>query len=108
MRIGLRILLGYFLIVALAPLLLNQAVGAAAGRIVGVLTVAKPNRVIAPFIERSQEIVLAWGSVLLGVALLVGFAAATWLSRQLGALRRYAQKVTAGERASLPQSAGEF
>jgi two-component system sensor histidine kinase CreC len=79
-----------------------------AGQIVGVLTVAKPNSVIAPFIERSQNTVLAWGAVLLGVALLIGVAAATWLSRQLGALRRYAQAVTAGERAILPRSAGEF
>lgn len=78
------------------------------GRIVGVLTVAKPNRAIAPFIERSQSTVLRWGAVLLGVALLVGLAAAAWLSRQLGALRRYAQAVTAGERAPLPRSAGEF
>lgn len=79
-----------------------------AGRIVGVLTVAKPNRIIAPFIERSQDIVLRWGIVLLGVALLVGFAAAAWLSRQLGALRRYAQAVSAGQRATLPRAAGEF
>jgi two-component system sensor histidine kinase CreC len=78
------------------------------GRIVGVLTVAKPNRVIAPFIERSQTIVLRWGAVLLGVALLVGLLAAWWLSRQLGLLRRYAQAVSAGERASLPRTAGEF
>jgi len=78
------------------------------GRIVGVLTVAKPNRAIAPFIARSQGIVWRWGGVLLVVALLVGVIAATWLSRQLGALRRYAQAVTAGERAPLPQTAGEF
>lgn len=80
----------------------------ASGRIVGVLTVAKPNRVIAPFIERSQTIVLRWGAVLLGAALLVGLLAAWWLSRQLGLLRRYAQTVSAGERASLPRTAGEF
>lgn len=80
----------------------------AAGAIVGVLAVAKPNRAIAPFIERSQNIVRAWGVVLLGVALLVGVATATWLTRQLGALRRYAQAVTAGERATLPRAAGEF
>ncbi len=78
------------------------------GRIVGALTVAKPNRAIAPFIARSQGIVWRWGGVLLVIALLVGVLAATRLSRQLGALRRYAQAVTAGERASLPQTAGEF
>ncbi len=77
-------------------------------RIIGVLTIAKPNRSIAPFIERSQAVVTRWGIVLMGVALLVGLVAAWWLSRQLGGLRRYAHAVTAGERATLPNSAGEF
>src|SRR3546814_3758435 len=54
------------------------------GRIAGVLTVAKPNQAIAPFIERSQQAVLRWGLVLLGTALLVGVLAAWWLSRQVG------------------------
>jgi len=78
------------------------------GRIVGVLTVAKPNRAIAPVIARSQAVVLRWGVVLLGVALVIGLVAAWWLSRQLGGLRRYAHAVTAGERASLPRTVGEF
>jgi len=79
-----------------------------AGRIIGVLTVAKPNRVIAPFIARSQAVVMRWGWVLMGAALLVGLVAAWWLSRQLGGLRRYADAAAAGERATLPRSAGEF
>jgi two-component system sensor histidine kinase CreC len=78
------------------------------GRIVGVLTVAKPNRAIAPVIARSQAVVLRWGVVLLGVALLIGVVAAWWLSRQLGGLRRYAHAVTAGERATPPKASGEF
>lgn len=78
------------------------------GAIIGVLTVAKPNSTLQPFIERSQTVVMRWGAVLLGVALLIGLIAAWWLSRQLGGLRRYAHAVTAGERASLPTSAGEF
>lgn len=77
-------------------------------RIVGVLTVAKPNRTMSPFIARSQAIILRWGSVLLGVALGVGLLAAWWLSRQLGALRRYADAVTAGERVAAPDVPGEF
>jgi two-component system sensor histidine kinase CreC len=79
-----------------------------AGRIVGVLTVAKPNRAMAPFIARSQNTIARWGFVLMGAALLVGLAAAWWLSRQLGALRRYADAVAAGERAPQPRAAGEF
>lgn len=80
----------------------------AGGRIIGVLTVAKPNRAMAPFIARSQKIVARWGFVLMGAALLVGIAAAWWLSRQLRALRRYADAVAAGERAAQPAAAGEF
>ena len=77
-------------------------------QIVGVLTVAKPNQTIAPFIERSQDTILRWGFVLLGAALAIGLLAAWWLSRQLGALRRYADAVTAGDRVSPPDAAGEF
>ena len=83
------------------------------GRIAGVLTVSKPNRSIQPFIARSQQVILRWGWVLLGSALLVGLLASWWLSRQLAALRRYADAVAAGQRASLPahgidRPAGEF
>jgi two-component system sensor histidine kinase CreC len=80
----------------------------AEGKIAGVLTVSKPNRSIQPFIERSQDTILRWGWVLLGSALLVGVLAAWWLSHQLAALRRYADAVALGERASLPDAAGEF
>ena len=80
----------------------------AAGNIIGVLTVGKPNQAIAPVIARSQSVVLRWGIALLGVALLIGLVAAWWLSRQLGGLRRYAHAVTAGERAILPKAVGEF
>lgn len=77
-------------------------------RIIGVLTVAKPNRTLQPFIDRSQAAIMRAGWLLLGSALLVGLLAAWWLSRQLLGLRRYAHAVTAGERATPPRSAGEF
>ncbi len=78
------------------------------GAIVGVLTVAKPNRTLAPFIARSESVVMRWGLLLLGAALLIGLAASFWLSRQIGRLQRYAHAVTAGERAKLPVMPGEF
>lgn len=77
-------------------------------RVIGVLTVSKPNRTIEPVILRSERIVRRWGMVLLGAALAIGLYAAWWLSRQLGGLQRYARAVTEGERASLPRAAGEF
>jgi len=77
-------------------------------RIIGVLTVSKPNRTIEPFILRSERIVRRWGLVLLGAALTIGLLATWWLSRQLGGLQRYARAATEGERATLPRLAGEF
>jgi two-component system sensor histidine kinase CreC len=87
---------------------IRDGIGADHGRIVGVLTVAKPNRALAPFIARSQAKMLRWGWVLMGTSLLVGLVASWWLSRQLYRLRDYAHAVTAGGRATLPSTAGEF
>ncbi len=78
------------------------------GKIVGVLTVAKPNRTVAPFIERSQRKVRDAGIALLIAALVVGIAVAWWISSQLSRLRRYADAVTRGERADVPEAHGEF
>ena len=78
------------------------------GKIVGVLTVAKPNRTVAPFIERSQRKVRDAGLALLFAALVVGVAVAWWISSQLSRLRRYADAVTRGERAEVPAAHGEF
>lgn len=82
--------------------------GPGGSRIIGVLTVSKPNRTLEPFILRSERTVRRWGLVLLGAALTIGLFAAWWLSRQLGGLQRYARAVTEGQRATLPRSAGEF
>lgn len=81
---------------------------AADGAVAGVLTVAKPNRALAPFIQRSEARVLRWGGLLLGLALVVGVAMSWWLSRQIGRLQQYAQAVSGGKRAVMPVAAGEF
>ncbi len=78
------------------------------GRLIGVLSVGKPNRVLQPFITASRNVILTWGLVLLGTALLIGVAMAWWLSRQLGVLRAYAHAVTAGENVPAPRAAAEF
>jgi two-component system sensor histidine kinase CreC len=78
------------------------------GRIIGVLTVAKPNRTIAPFIARSQLAIQRWGLLLLGVALAIGVAVSLWFSHELSRLRNFAHAVTAGERAPPPKGSGEF
>jgi len=75
-------------------------------RIIGVVSVAKPNRTLQPYIERSQTR-LAWlGAGLIGLGLLVGAALSWWLSAALGKLTRYAQAVSEGQRAEAPQVRG--
>lgn len=75
-------------------------------RIIGVVSVAKPNRTLQPYIERSQRR-LAWlGGGLLGLGLLIGALLSWWLSASLRRLTRYARAVSAGQRAELPQLSG--
>ncbi|MDH4582770.1 two-component system sensor histidine kinase CreC [Pseudomonas sp. BN415] len=75
-------------------------------RIIGVVSVAKPNASLQPYIERSQTR-LAWlGAGLIGLGLLVGGLLSWWLSRSLRRLRDYAQAVSEGQRAELPAMSG--
>jgi two-component system sensor histidine kinase CreC len=71
-------------------------------RIIGVLTVAKPNARIQPFIDSSRAEILRQGWWLLGLSFLIGIAVTAWLSRSLATLGRYAKAVTSGERAPPP------
>lgn len=72
--------------------------------IIGVVSVAKPNRSVQPFIDRTQKRlgVLAGGLVLFG--LLSGAVFSWWLSRELRKLREYAVNVSQGARAVIPES----
>lgn len=72
-------------------------------RIIGVLTVAKPNASVQAFIERGQGKILRRGILLLSLALLIGLAFAYWLARSLGRLTAYITAVEAGEKAVLPK-----
>ena len=75
-------------------------------RIIGVVSVAKPNRTLQPYIERSERR-LAWlGGGLIVLGLLIGALLSWWLSGALRKLTRYAQTVSAGQRAELPSVRG--
>ena len=72
-------------------------------QIIGVVSVAKPNRTLQPYIERSQRR-LGWlGAGLIALGLLVGALLSWWLSRALGKLTHYAQVVSEGHRAEPPR-----
>ena len=76
------------------------------GKIIGVVSVAKPNRSLQPYIYRSQ-VRLAWlGAGLIVLGLLIGGLLSWWLSGSLRRLTRYAQAVSEGQRAELPSLSG--
>lgn len=97
-----------------APIRADGAEGAAGGSphggpIIGVLTLSKPNRVMAPFIDRSRQKILLHGLLLMGCAFVIGLACTLWLVHGLRRLQRYARAVAAGERAEMPlRGAGEL
>ncbi len=74
--------------------------------VIGVLTVAKANQRMEPFIEASQASILRQGWLLLGLSFLIGLGVTWWLSRSIERLNRYATAVAAGERAALPEVGG--
>jgi two-component system sensor histidine kinase CreC len=72
------------------------------GRIIGVLTVAKPIASVQAFVDRSQRKILQRGTLLLVLSLLIGLAFAWWLARALRQLMRYVADVEAGRKAVPP------
>lgn len=76
------------------------------GQLLGVLTVAKSNLTVEPFIRRSKQKIVQAGGWLVGLSLLIGAAATLWLNGSVRQLVRYAQAVTRGERVALPRLSG--
>ncbi|KJH81357.1 MULTISPECIES: two-component system sensor histidine kinase CreC [Pseudomonas] len=79
------------------------------GRIIGVVTVAKPNSSLQPYIDRTERRLLAYGAGLIGLGLLLGALLSWWLSAALRRLTAYAQAVSQGRRVEVPHyRGGEF
>jgi two-component system, OmpR family, sensor histidine kinase CreC len=72
-------------------------------RIIGALTVSRPNKKLEPYIERSRQRILLGSWVVLGFTLLMGMLFSWWMASSLSRLRGYANAVAAGERAALPR-----
>ncbi|CNF27838.1 TPA: two-component system sensor histidine kinase CreC [Yersinia enterocolitica] len=71
-------------------------------KIIGVLSVGKPNISMAPVIKRSERKILLAGGVLLGIALLIGLGFVWWINRAIGKLVDYAERVAEGQNVALP------
>ncbi|VVO02535.1 two-component system sensor histidine kinase CreC [Pseudomonas fluorescens] len=76
------------------------------GQIIGAVTVAKPNSSLQPYVDRTERRLLWYGAGLIGLGLLFGAALSWWLSAALRRLTAYAQAVSEGRRAELPQYRG--
>ncbi len=76
------------------------------GRIIGVVTVAKPNASVQPFIERAERRLIALAALLMGVGVVLGGALSGWLSHAIRRLTRFADAVTAGQRPAVPRLPG--
>ncbi|QGA52488.1 two-component system sensor histidine kinase CreC [Pseudomonas brassicacearum] len=79
------------------------------GHIIGVVTVAKPNSSLQPYVDRTERRLLAYGAGLIGLGLLLGGLLSWWLSAALRRLTAYAQAVSQGRRVEVPHyRGGEF
>lgn len=72
-----------------------------AGNIIGVVSVAKPNRSLQPYIDRTQHRLGLIGAGLILLGLVSGAIFSWWFSRELRRLREYALNVSQGQRAIL-------
>ena len=74
------------------------------GKIIGVVSVAKPNRTLQPYIDRTEQRLGLLGAGLILLGLVTGALFSWWFSREMRRLRDYALRVSQGQRAILPQS----
>lgn len=79
-----------------------------AGKVIGVLTVAKPQAAVGQFVARAERKILVAGVWLLALSLTIGVAVTLWLVAAVRRLRRYAQAAGAGERQPVPSLPGEL
>jgi two-component system, OmpR family, sensor histidine kinase CreC len=78
------------------------------GKVIGVLTVAKPNSKVQAFIDRAERKILVSGFWLLALSALVGVVVTVWVVWSIRQLRRYANDVEAGKKVAVPRVAGEL
>lgn len=72
--------------------------------IIGVVSVAKPNRSLQPYIDRTQKRLALMGGGLILLGLISGALFSWWLSRELRRLRQYAGDLTQGKKVAMPHS----
>jgi two-component system sensor histidine kinase CreC len=75
-------------------------------RIIGVVTVAKPNASVQPFVARAERRLVLLGVQVMLAGLVLGALLSWWLGHSIRRLTRYADAVTAGQRPAIPALPG--
>lgn len=75
------------------------------GKLIGVLSVAKPMTALTPYVDRARDRVRRAGFVLLAVSAVIGLLFTLWLTWSLNRLRDYAHAVANGDKV-LPPTVG--
>lgn len=73
------------------------------GKIIGVVTVAKPSVAVQPFIERAMRNIEEKGTLLILGALALGLFITYWLTLSIRQLTAYARAVRKGKRVKVPR-----
>jgi two-component system sensor histidine kinase CreC len=76
------------------------------GKLLGVITVAKPMTALTPYAEQARHKVRQVGAALLVASALIGLSFTLWLTWSLNRLRDYAKAVANGERVTAPTVGG--
>lgn len=76
------------------------------GKITGVLTVSKPQKSMATFMEKTRDKIFLMGAMAATLVVLVGAILSVWITRPIQALTDYAKAVRDGRRVSLPALGG--
>lgn len=70
--------------------------------IIGVLSVSKPARSVAPFVQLARNKVIFGGIIAAGAAIFLGFFLTMWVTRSVEQLTNYAHSVRDGKKTALP------
>lgn len=76
------------------------------GQIAGVLTVSKPQKSMAVFMQETRRKIFVMGAIAAATVVIVGAILSAWITRPIERLTKYARAVRDGRRASLPKLGG--
>jgi two-component system sensor histidine kinase CreC len=78
------------------------------GKLIGVLTVSKPNATVQAFIDRAERKILVSGFWLIFLSATVGVIVTLWVVSSIRKLRNYANEIESGKKIAMPHISGEL